>query len=159
MFLQNQAKYARIIILGGMHMLRHNRTSVYDFNFNLVFVTKYRKQIFTNDKTREAMKKILYEIAKSNETEIEYIEVMPDHIHMMLSFAPDKTPSSIVKSFKGTSARQWFKQYPETKQLLWGGHLWSPSYFMSTLGNVSEEIVAKYIETQLTEYNAGRPRR
>lgn len=140
-------------------MLKHNRTNVYDFNFHLVFVTKYRKQVFTNKETRETMKEILYEIAKNNETEIEYIEVMPDHIHMMLSFAPDKTPSSIVKSFKGTSARQWFKQYPETKQLLWGGHLWSPSYFMSTSCNVSEEIVAKYIENQLTEYNAGRPRR
>lgn len=140
-------------------MLKHNRTNVYDFNFHLVFVTKYRKQIFTSKKTQDVMNEILYGIAKNNDTEIKYIEVMPDYIHMIVSFSPDKTPSSIVKSFKGTSARQWFKQYPQTKQLLWGGHLWSPNYFISTSGNISKKIVSNYIENQLTEYNSGRPRR
>ncbi|MFT9086747.1 IS200/IS605 family transposase, partial [Liquorilactobacillus sp.] len=123
-------------------MLKYNRTNVYDFNFHLVFVTKYRKNIFTNEQARSVMKDILYTIANNNNTEIEYIEVMPDHVHMMLSFSPKQTPSSIVKSFKGTSAREWFKQFPETKEQLWGGHLWSHSYFMSTLGNVSKEVVA-----------------
>ena len=56
----------------------------------------------------------------------------------MISFAPKYTPSSIVKDFKGGSAKQWFIKYPETKSQLWGGHLWSPSFFMSTLGNVSK---------------------
>ena len=49
---------------------------------------------------------------------------MPDYVHMMLNFAPNIIPNSIVKSFKGLSARQWFKKYPQTKKLLWG---WSPS--------------------------------
>ena len=52
----------------------------------------------------------------------------------------------------------WFKAYPETKAMLWGGHLWTPSYFMSTVGSMSTETVKKYIENQLTEYNDGRPR-
>ena len=78
---------------------------------------------------------------------------------MMISFVPKYTPSSIVKAFKGGSAKQWFTQYPETKSQLWGGHLWSPSFFMSTLGNVSKEIVSQYIDSQLDKYNGGRPRR
>nr|WP_218029748.1 transposase [Halolactibacillus alkaliphilus] len=49
--------------------------------------------------------------------------------------------------------------YILTKATLWGRHLWSRSYFMSTLGNVSKHIAKDYIDNQLTEYNAGRQRR
>ena len=140
-------------------MIKHERTNVYDFNFHLVWVTKYRKPIFTTEKRANAMKIILKEIAKRNAVEIANMEVMPDHVHMTVSFPPKYAPSSIVKAFKGGSAKQWFIQFPQTKQLLWGGHLWSPSFFMSTLGNVSKEVVAQYIDSQLDQCNGGRPRR
>ena len=140
-------------------MLKYNRTNVYDFNFHLVFVTKYRQKIFDTQEKQDLMKNILKTIAEGNDVIIQSIEVLTDHIHLLISFPPDKTPSSVVKSFKGTAAREWFKQYPETKQQLWKGHLWSPSYFMSTLGDMSKDIVTKYINNQLTTYNAGRPRR
>lgn len=144
---------------GTTHMIKHERTNVYDFNFQLVWVTKYRKHVFTTEKRVADMKAILKDIAKRNSIEIANMEVMPDHIHMMISFAPKFTPSSIVKTFKGGSAKQWFIQYPETKQQLWDGHLWSPSFFMSTLGTVSKEVVSTYINSQLEHYNGGRPRR
>ncbi|MGK9327170.1 transposase, partial [Aerococcus urinaeequi] len=53
--------------------------------------------------------------------------------------------SSIVKTLKGKSARLWFKAYPETKAMLWGGHLWTPSYFMAT-------VVHQYINTSIHQY-------
>ncbi|KRL79429.1 IS200/IS605 family transposase [Ligilactobacillus equi] len=130
-------------------MLKKERTNVYDFNFHLVFVTKYRKQIFTTDELRNNMKTILLSIAENKEIEVSSIEVMSDHVHMLISFKPKYAPSSMVKSLKGTSAREWFKLHPETKSKLWGGHLWSPSFFMSTIGNVSENIVKQYIESQM----------
>ena len=130
-------------------MIIRNRTNVYDFNFHLVFVTKYRKAIFTNEALRNDMKAILKQLAYDIHIQIEHLEVMPDHVHMMLSFPPNMTPSDVVKNLKGSAARLWFKQHPETKQLLYGGHLWSPSYFMSTIGNVSKDIVASYIESQM----------
>jgi putative transposase len=123
-----------------------------------VWVTKYRKSVFVTDALVADMKQILYTIAKRNDVEITHLEVLPEHVHMMLSFAPKQTPSSIVKAFKGGSAKQWFAQHPETKKSLWGGHLWSPSFFMSTLGDVSKDIVAKYIDSQVINYNGGRPR-
>lgn len=139
-------------------MIKHERTNVYDFNFHLVWVTKYRKPVFTTEEKATALKNILLDIADRNHVEVSHLEVMSDHVHMMISFAPKFTPSSIVKAFKGGSAKQWFLKYPETKKLLWGGHLWSPSFFMSTLGNVSKEIVAQYIDSQLDKYNGGRSR-
>lgn len=140
-------------------MIKHERTNVYYFNFHLVWATKYRKQVFTTDEKSSAMKKILKDIAERNGIEIANMEVMPDRVHMMISFPPKMTPASVVKSFKGGSAKQWFIQFPNIKKQLWGGHLWSPSYFMSTLGNVSKEVVAQYIDSQVDKYNGGRPRR
>ena len=130
-------------------MLHKSRTNTYDFHFHVVFVTKYRKQVFTTPYLRDDMKLIMQKVASNNEVEIEHIEVMTDHVHLMISFKPKEAPSSVVKSLKGASARWWFKQHPETKSKLRGGPLWSPSYFIATCGNVSKDIVANYIETQM----------
>lgn len=134
---------------GLLHMLHKERTNVYDFTYHLVFVTKYRRNVFVNKQLRNDMKQILYTISQGNDSVIEKLEVMPDHIHMLLSFKPKYSPSNIVKSYKGTSAREWFKLHPETKSKLWGGHLWSPSFFISTIGNVSKNIVQEYIKSQM----------
>ena len=142
-----------------MHMLVKNRTNIYDFNFHLVFVTKYRKKVFVNDKLRNEMKVFLQSIAYNKGVRVEHLEVMPDHVHMLISFQPDVAPASVVKSLKGTSARLWFKAHPETKAQLWNGHLWSPSYFMSTVGNVSKDIVAKYIEDQMQKQIHSKPKK
>ncbi|AVQ34369.1 IS200/IS605 family transposase [Staphylococcus muscae] len=140
-------------------MIVKTRTNVYDFNFHLVWITKYRKSIFDTKEKCEAMKGFLITIAKEHDITIQEMEVMPDHVHMLISFHPKHAPSSIVKTLKGKSARLWFKQYPKTKASLWGGHLWSPSYFMSTLGNMSKNTVENYIKNQTKEFNGGRPRR
>lgn len=139
-------------------MIVKTRTNVYDFNFHLVWVTQYRTTIFDTEQKQKEMKQILQTIANIYEIVIQEMEVMPDHIHMLISFNPKHAPSSIVKTLKGRSARDWFKKFPDTKQKLWKGHLWSPSFFMSTLGNMSKDVVENYIQNQITEYNAGRPR-
>jgi len=110
------------------------------------------KKVFTDPKLTKDMKDILIGIAKNNGVDIQYLEVLPEHVQMLISFPPNKAPSSIVKSFKGTSARDWFKKHPETKDLLWKGHLWSPSFYMSTLGSISKETVANYINNQIKNY-------
>lgn len=130
-------------------MLRRLQNSVTDFNFYLVFVTKHRKPVFTTDELRSEMETILKNIAKNKGVDVTELKVTPDHVHMFISFSPVHSPSAIVKSLKGTSARMWFKTHPETKKNECPGHLWSPSYFMSTIGNVSKEIVRRYIEEQM----------
>ena len=127
------------------------RIAVYDFHFHLVFVTKYRKSIFDTAEKREELKTLLSSFAEKNGSTIESVEVMPDHVQLVLLFPPKFAPSSIVKSFKGAAAREWFKLYPEDKQKLYKGHLWSPSFFMQTVGIVSRETVTEYVENQLTK--------
>ena len=75
------------------------------------------------------MKRILQRIAKLNDVTIEQMAVMPDPVHMLISFKPKYAPTNIVKTFKGTSARMFFEKHPEIKrQKFWGGHRWSHSY-------------------------------
>lgn len=140
------------------HMKRHidhiegavyERGYVYNFHFHLIWVTKYRNEIFTTPKLVDEMKEILRHIASVSDTTIETMEVMPDHVHLLLSFKPKHAPTDIVKNFKGASARLFFKRHPEIKtRCMWGGKLWSNSYYMSTVGNMSREVVERYIQNQ-----------
>lgn len=132
-------------------MLTRKRTSVTDLNYHLVFVTKYRKTVFVTDDHRGEMVDILKKIANGKGVSVQRVEVMEDHVHMLISFPPKEAPSSVVKSLKGVSAREWFKRHPETKKSLWGGHLWSGSFFMSTVGNVSKAVVDAYIRDQMAK--------
>ena len=135
------------------------RTNLYRTTYHLVWVTKYRKVIFTTLNRREAMMEMLSLMAENNDITILESEVMEDHIHLVVSFPPNKSISTVMKALKGASAREWFQQFPETKKELWKGSLWSASYFVSTVGNVSKEVVMQYVQDQLTEFNAGRSRR
>lgn len=121
---------------------------VYNCHYHLIWVTKYRKAIFTDENKRQDMIDLLKHIAKLNNITIEEIEVMPEHIHLMVSFPPKLSITNVVKSLKGASARLWFNKHPETKSQLWGGHLWSRSYYIGTIGNMSKETIGKYIQEQ-----------
>ena len=140
-------------------MYTKTRTNLYRTTYHLVWVTKYRKVIFTTLNRREAMMEMLSLIAENNDMTILESEVMEDHIHLVVSFPPNKSISTVMKALKGASAREWFQQFPETKKELWKGSLWSASYFVSTVGNVSKDVVMQYVQDPLTEFNAGRSRR
>ena len=140
-------------------MITKTRTNTHNMNYHLVWCTKYRKKVFITDNDRKEMKKILQAGINRQGWSVSHMEVLPDHIHMLISSPTSWSGSSVVKYLKGHSARLWFEQYPETKKKLWGGHLWMPSYFISTLGDMSKEVVEKYIENQLTEYNHGKIRK
>lgn len=129
-------------------MVEKNRTSVYKVLYHLVFTTKCRKDIFDSfDKQKEMKKLLLYYCDKHN-IRVADLEVMPDHIHMIISFEPKYSISTIVKMIKGSSARLWFKEHPEDKYKLYKGHLWTNNYYIGTIGDVSKEIVLNYVKSQ-----------
>ena len=71
-----------------------------------------------------------------------------DHIHLLIDCKPQHVIPSIVKAFKGVSARLLFKKHPELKQRLRDGHLWNPSYFVATDSEHTEEQIRSYIKSQ-----------
>lgn len=130
----------------------HERNYIYNFHFHLIWVTKYRNPAFTTPELVSDMKKILRQLAGEKELVIEEMEVMPDHVHLLLSFKPKYAPADIVKYLKGHSAKRFFRIHPEIRDReFWGGHLWSHSYYMSTLGNMSRDVVENYIINQYSK--------
>ena len=91
---------------------------------------------------------MLEEIAEEYSFQILAMEVMPDHIHLLLDCKPQFRISDMVKIMKGNTARWLFLRHPELKQSLWGGHLWNPSYCAVTVNDRSREQVTQYINSQ-----------
>lgn len=127
--------------------LRRNRNSVFQIGYHFVWCVKYRKQMLTGQ-LADDLKELLLQIAQENNITIEQMEVMPDHVHLFVTATPNHLIADIVKALKGVSARFLFKKHPELKKQLWGGHLWNSSYYVGTVGHISEETVKKYIESQ-----------
>lgn len=86
------------------------------------------------------------------------MEVMPDHIHILIDAKPQFYISDMVKIMKGSLARRLFLRYPEIKKKLWGGHLWNPSYCVVTVSDRSREQVEQYIESQKEKAWGGKGR-
>ncbi|WP_270519874.1 IS200/IS605 family transposase [Limosilactobacillus fermentum] len=121
----------------------YTRRYIYNFHYHLIWVTKYRNQTFTTEVLSNEMKAILQQVADDNDIVIEKMEVMPDHIHMLISFPPSKAPASAIKALKGRSAYIFLQNHPEIRC----SQYWE-------LGNMSKEVVEKYINDQkYTETN------
>ena len=71
-----------------------------------------------------------------------------DHVHCFVSAPPKLSVTQIIKYLKGISGRLLLEEFPELRDFLWKGQLWNGSYFVETIGSVSEENIQKYIERQ-----------
>lgn len=125
----------------------HGRGYVYSLQYHIVWVTKYRKPIFTGI-IESDIKQYLLEILDSLQMKPVAMEVMPDHIHLLVDCKPQLRLSDAIKILKGNIARWLFLEHPEIKQQLCGGHLWNPSYFVVTVSDRSMEQVQTYINEQ-----------
>lgn len=123
------------------------RGYVYYLHYHIVWCVKYRHNVLTR-KIEMSVKDILKEIASDNEIKILEMETDKDHIHLLVSCKPQHSISSIMKAFKGVSARKLFIMHPELKNKLWGGHMWNPSYFIATVSEHTEEQIKHYIQNQ-----------
>ena len=116
-------------------------------------VSKYSGRILTG-KITETLSEALDDVCAKRGFTILSKEIQPDHVHFFVSIPPAVSVAEAVKIFKGALARTLFVRHPELKKQLRDGHLWSPSYYVGTAGNVSAETIRKYIER--TEHIQGR---
>lgn len=127
----------------------YGRGYVYSLQFHIVWVTKYKKPIFLGSIESE-VRQYLLETLKSLDMNVLAMEVMSDHIHLLVDCKPQLRLSDAVKILKGNTARWLFLKHPELKKQLWGGHLWNPSYFVSTVSDRTLDQVTQYINSQKT---------
>ena len=127
--------------------LHYGRTSVYSLQYHLILVTKYRREVIVGD-VKNRLSKLLASLCEDMSLVIIAMELMPDHVHLLVDAKPTIAISSIIKGLKGVSAKLLFRDCPEIKSKLWGGHLWQPSYFACTVSERSQAMIKEYIENQ-----------
>ena len=124
----------------------HHRTCVFSIGYHLVFCTKYRRKVLTT-KVDAALKQVIAETGIEKGFEASAIETGLDHVHLFVSAPPHVSISDLVKWIKGISARKLLVSFPELKKRM-GSHLWNPSYYVGTVGDMSADVVRRYIENQ-----------
>jgi len=128
--------------------LKRTRGAVYDLKYHLVWVSKYRRMVL-GERVARRLKKSFQEITVRYGFEIDTQEVMGDHVHIFLSVPPRYSPAQVVQRLKSIWARMVFQEFPEVKQQLCGGELWSDGYFVRSVGdNVTAEVIRRYIKHQ-----------
>jgi putative transposase len=125
----------------------HGRGYVYSLKYHIVWCNKYRKKILVNG-IDEEIKEYLNHMAKEYSFSIIAMEVMPDHIHLLVDCKPQFFPSDMIKILKGNTARWLFMNHPDLKKQLWGGHLWNPSYCIVTVSDRSFDQINEYLDSQ-----------
>jgi putative transposase len=130
--------------------IRHRRHCVFKLHVHLVFVTKYRRGVFTKAVLNE-LREIFTAVCTDFEAERVEFDGEDDHAHLLVNYPPKVAVSALVNSLKGVSSRMIRnKNYPEIKKKLWGGALWSPSYFAGSCGGAPISLIRQYIEQQRT---------
>ena len=128
-----------------MKKLQSNRTSVFNVSYHVIFCPKYRRKVLVSG-VDVRLKVILQEKAEKHGVFIEKLEVMPDHVHLFIKSNPKLSIHSIVSKLKGYSAFILRKEFPYLKSKL--PCLWTRSYYVETIGSISEKTIKQYIENQ-----------
>jgi len=133
-------------------MRRYRRSShtVYELHFHFVFITKYRKPVLRGE-VGVRLRDLIREICRSQDIDILKGHVRPDHVHLLLSVPPQVAPSRVMQAIKGKTSHHLLRDYGRLRQEFWGRHLWARGYFVCSSGNVTDEVIAAYIEHQDVE--------
>ena len=128
--------------------INYGRGYVYSIQYHIVWCVKYRRKILTSKIEKELIE-ILNKIAKDNKFEILECNGDLDHIHLLINCSPQHYIPDMIKALKGVSARLLMKKNGEyISRILWGGHLWNPSYFVATVSENTEYQIREYIQNQ-----------
>ena len=129
--------------MGRMTESNHNIT--FDCKYHVVFCPKYRRKVLING-VDARLKELLNSKARELRTDIVEMEVMPDHVHLLIQCDPQFGIHRVVKQLKGYTSHVLRQEFPILKRRL--PSLWTNSYFVATVGTVQLEVVKRYIEDQ-----------
>ena len=118
---------------------------VYNCKYHVIFCPKYRRKVLV-DGVDERLKTIFLETAKRHQFVITDLEVMPDHVHLLIDCNPRYGIMQCIKDLKRESVSLLYKEFPYLKSRL--PNMWTRSAFVATVGSVSLEVAKKYIEDQ-----------
>lgn len=124
---------------------RSNRNIVYSCKYHVVWCPKYRRSVLV-DGADEALKRIIERVCLVRDANLIELEVMPDHVHLLVDVDPQYGIHRLIKEIKGLSSHELRKRFAFLKSRL--PTLWTNSYFVSTVGGAPLSVIKQYIENQ-----------
>jgi len=127
--------------------LDKNAHSVFLLHYHIVFVVKYRRQVFNDDVSKRA-REIFERISVDYNIILEEWNHDKDHVHILFRAHPKTPISKFINAYKSASSRLLKKEFPQIREKLWKEHFWSQSFCLLTTGGASIDVIKKYIESQ-----------
>ena len=112
---------------------------------HIVWVTKYRYPVLRGD-IQKRCRELIIQVSDAEDVRILKGVVSKDHVHMHIEYPPKLSISDFVKRVKGRSSRLLQSEFPELKKRYWGKHFWAIGFGVWSTGNVTEELIKKYLE-------------
>ena len=136
--------------MGENNEIRRGRHCVFDMHVHLVFMTKYRHNVFDQEAI-DRLRELFAKVCNDFDAQLVEMDGEHDHVHLRVSYPPKVAVSALVNSLKGASSRVLRKERPDIAQRsYYQGALWSPSYLASSCGGARISIIRQYIEQQAT---------
>lgn len=132
-------------------MYRTDKTNnaVFSLCYHFITVVKYRQKVFKDDAIISDLKTIVDTISTEFDVEVVEQNCGEDHLHILFRSKPTLDITKFINILKGRSSRMLRDKYKDfLKDKLWGDSFWSPSYFLATTGNVTIDVLEKYISAQ-----------
>ena len=126
---------------------RKTAHSVYDLKYHLVWSTKYRKPVLRGE-IATRLRELVRQTCAALDVYILSGHVAVDHVHLLVSVPPKLSVSDLMQRIKGRSSRRLLEEFGELNRRFWGRHMWARGYFAVSSGNVTDEIIKQYIESQ-----------
>mgnify|MGYP002813925408 CR=1 FL=1 len=124
---------------------KSNHNVVYSCCYHVIWCPKYRRTLLTNS-VEARLQELSHQKADELGLTIETCEIMPDHVHLFIKSSPVDSPHFIVQQLKGYTSRILRQEFPQLKTRV--PTLWTRSYYIESVGHISESTVKKYIEDQ-----------
>lgn len=124
---------------------KSNRNVVYSCKYHVVWCPKYRRKVLINP-VDVALKNIICQIVLDKSAEVLELEIMPDHVHLLVEVDPQYGIHRLMRQIKGASSNKLRQQFPWLKTKL--PTLWTNAYFVSTAGGAPLSVIKQYIENQ-----------
>jgi len=121
--------------------------ALYSLKYHFVWCPKYRFKVLVGP-VEKRLRQLLYRKAKELDATIHALEIMPDHVHLLVESDPRLAPAHIAAQFKGFTSHELRSEFPWLKSRL--PSMWSRSYYVGSIGAVSEQTVRRYIANQKT---------
>ena len=124
---------------------KSNRNVVYSCKYHVVWCPKYRRKVLVNG-VDTRLKELIREVCEENRIEVIEMEIMPDHVHLLMEVDPQFGIHKAVKLIKGRTSRILRQEFSWLRSRL--PSLWTNSYFVSTVGGAPLAVIKRYIENQ-----------